>query len=108
ETIARGQTLVLDKTGTVTAGSPALTSVESFGSHEPDELLRLAASLDQVSPHVLAGPILRAASERQLKLSFPIAVSEEFGSGVRGTVEGTEVSIGKSSWILQGKPVPSG
>lgn len=97
ETIARGQTLVLDKTGTVTAGSPALTSVESFGSHEPDELLRLAASLDQVSPHVLAGPILRAASERQLRLSFPTNVTEEFGSGVRGTVEGTEVSIGKSS-----------
>ena len=108
ETIARGQTLILDKTGTVTAGSPALTSVESFGAHEADELLRLAASLDQVSPHVLAGPILRAASERQLKLSFPTNVIEEFGSGVRGTVEGTEVCIGKSSWILQGKPAPPG
>ena len=106
ETIARGQNLVLDKTGTVTAGSPALTSVESFGGYEPDELLRLAASLDQVSPHVLAGPILRAASERQLTLSFPTDVNEEFGSGVRGKVEGTPVSIGKSSWILQGQPAP--
>lgn len=106
ETIARGQTLVLDKTGTVTAGSPALTSVESFGGYEPDELLRLAASLDQISPHVLAGPILRAASERQLTLSFPTDVNEEFGSGVRGKVEGTPVSIGKSSWILQGQPAP--
>ncbi len=106
ETIARAKTLVLDKTGTVTAGSPALTNVESFGAQEPDELLRLAASLDQVSPHVLAGPILRAATERQLRLSFPTDVNEEFGSGVRGKVEGTEIAIGKSSWILQGKTPP--
>jgi heavy metal translocating P-type ATPase len=108
ETIARGKTLVLDKTGTVTVGSPALTNVESFGAHAPDELLRLAASLDQVSPHVLAGPILRAASERQLPLSFPTDVIEEFGSGVRGRIEGTDISIGKISWILQGKTPPSG
>ena len=71
ETIARGQTLVLDKTGTVTAGAPALTNIETFGAQNPDELLRLAASIDQVSPHVLAGPILQAARERGLEISFP-------------------------------------
>jgi len=108
ETIARGKTLVLDKTGTVTAGSPALTNVEVFGNQEPDELLRLAASLDQVSPHVLAGPILRAASEHHLELSFPTEVNEEFGSGVRGKIDGREIAIGKSSWILQGKTAPPG
>jgi heavy metal translocating P-type ATPase len=106
ETIARGKTLVLDKTGTVTAGSPALTNVEVFGNQDPDELLRLAASLDQVSPHVLAGPILRAASERHLDLSFPTEVNEEFGSGVRGKIDGRDIAIGKSSWILQGKAAP--
>lgn len=106
ETIARGKTLVLDKTGTVTAGSPALTNVEAFGNHDPDELLWMAASLDQVSPHVLAGPILRAASERHLELSFPTEVNEEFGSGVRGKIDGREIAIGKSSWILQGKAAP--
>src|SRR5579871_6570920 len=108
ETIARGKTLVLDKTGTVTAGSPALTNVEVFGNQEPDELLRLAASLDQVSPHVLAGPILRAASEHHLELSFPTEVNEEFGSGVRGKIDGREITLGKSSWILQGKTAPPG
>ena len=108
ETLGRGKTLVLDKTGTVTAGSPALTSVEAFGNQDPDELLRLAASLDQVSPHVLAGPILRAASERRLELSFPTEVNEEFGSGVRGKLDGREIAIGKSSWILQGKAAPPG
>src|ERR1019366_4735561 len=106
ETIARGKTLVLDKTGTVTSGSPALTNVECFGSYGVDELLRLAASLDQVSPHVLAGPILRAAHERQLKLSFPAEVSEELGSGIRGKVDGCNIALGKSSWVLQGQAPP--
>jgi heavy metal translocating P-type ATPase len=108
ETLGRGKTLVLDKTGTVTAGSPALTNVEPFGNQEPDELLRLAASLDQVSPHVLAGPILRATSERHLELSFPTDVNEEFGSGVRGKIDRREIAIGKSSWILKGKATPPG
>jgi heavy metal translocating P-type ATPase len=102
ELLGRGSTLVLDKTGTVTAGHPVLTSVETFGSRGPDELLRLAASVDQVSPHVLAGPILRAASERGLELSFPADAHEEFGSGIRGFVDGHEVAVGKSAWVLQG------
>jgi heavy metal translocating P-type ATPase len=104
ETLARGKTLVLDKTGTVTVGAPVLTSVEAFDARDPDELLRLAASLDQVSPHVLAAPILRAARERRLELSFPADVNEEFGAGIRGKVDGAEVAIGKSSWILRGEP----
>ena len=106
ETIARGKTLILDKTGTVTAGSPALTNVECFGTFGADDLLRLAASLDQVSPHVLAGPILRAAIERQLALSFPTEVSEEPGAGIRGKVDGYNVALGKSSWVFQGQAPP--
>jgi P-type E1-E2 ATPase len=106
DTIARGKTLILDKTGTVTAGSPALTNVERFGTFGADDLLRLAASLDQVSPHVLAGPILRAASERQLALSFPTEVSEEPGAGIRCKVDGNNVALGKSSWVLQGQAPP--
>jgi hypothetical protein len=69
-------------------------------------LLRLAASLDQVSPHVLAAPILRAANERQLALSFPTEVSEEPGAGIRGKVDGYKVALGKSSWIFQGQAQP--
>jgi cation transport ATPase len=103
DTIARGKTLILDKTGTVTAGSPALTNVERFGTFGADDLLRLAASLDQVSPHVLAGPILRAASERQLALSFPTEVSEEPGAGIRCKVDGNNVALGKSSWVCRVK-----
>lgn len=108
EALARGQTLVLDKTGTVTTGAPTLTRIESFGAHGPDDLLRLAASLSQASPHVLSGPIVRAARARQLSLSFPSGVEEEFGSGIRGRVADTAVAIGTSSWILHGEPAPPG
>jgi heavy metal translocating P-type ATPase len=100
ETLARGKNLFLDKTGTVTAGTPALTNIESFGRYAPDRLLELAASLDQVSPHVLAGPILKAAADRNLELRFPTDVSEEHGSGIRGKVDGLEVALGKSDWLL--------
>jgi heavy metal translocating P-type ATPase len=102
EALARGKILFLDKTGTVTAGAPALTNIESFGQYTPDRLLELAASLDQVSPHVLAGPILKAAAERGLKLRFPSSVSEEHGSGIRGRVDGLNIALGKSEWLLQG------
>lgn len=106
ETIARAHTLVLDKTGTVTAGAPVLSGVECFGKTDPDELLRLAASLDQVSPHVLARPILRAASERGLSLSFPNQVVEELGAGIRGRIDGRDVALGKALWVLGGQPGP--
>lgn len=107
ETIARATILLLDKTGTVTGGSPVITDVETFGHHSPDEILRLAASLDQVSPHVLAGPIVKAAVDRGFALSFPEDVQEEFGSGVRGTVDGRSVRLGRASWVLEGEPAPA-
>ena len=108
ETLARGRTLFLDKTGTVTAGAPALTNIESFGQYSPDRLLQLAASLDQVSPHVLAGPILKSAADRGLELRFPTAVSEEHGSGIRGRVDGLDIALGKSDWLLRGaSPSPA-
>ncbi len=107
ETLARGRTLFLDKTGTVTAGAPALTEIASFGRYTPDRLLELAASLDQVSPHVLAGPILKAAAGRGLELRFPSEVSEEHGSGIRGRVEGLNIALGKCDWLLQGTAPPA-
>jgi heavy metal translocating P-type ATPase len=102
ELLARAKILVLDKTGTVTVGAPVLSSIESFGVSDPDQILGLAASLDQVSPHVLAGPILKAASDRKLTLSFPEEVTEELGSGIRGRVNGVEVALGKCEWVQPG------
>ncbi len=107
ETLAQGRILLLDKTGTVTKGEPILSGVESLGDFDPDELLRLSASLDQVSPHVLSRPIVKAAVDRGFELAFPEDVSEEFGSGISGTVGGREVKLGRMNWVLSGlKPDP--
>ena len=106
ERLARGTVLLLDKTGTLTAGQPELADVEVFGDHDPDEVLRLAASLDQVSAHVLAAAIVRAARLRNLALEFPTDPHEEHGAGIRGTVAGREVALGKSAWVAARAALP--
>jgi heavy metal translocating P-type ATPase len=107
ETLARGSVLLFDKTGTLTSGVPEVADVEIFGDVPPDELLRLAASLDQVSPHVLAAAIVRAARQRGLSLTFPEGVHEEHGSGIEGKVEGRVVALGKTAWVARGAPQPA-
>jgi len=107
EALARGRVLLFDKTGTLTTGTPEFAEVTAFGDLDPDEVLRLGASLDQVSPHVLATAIVTAARHRGLELSFPEGVREEPGAGIRGTVEGRSVALGKTSWVAQGQPLPA-
>ena len=99
EQLARGSVLLFDKTGTLTAGVPEVVDVEVFDGVGGEELLRLAASLDQVSPHVLAGAIVRAARQRGLDLDFPEDVTERHGSGIAGTVGGRRVAVGKMSFV---------
>ncbi|HZD16608.1 MAG TPA: HAD-IC family P-type ATPase, partial [Actinomycetota bacterium] len=106
ETLARGTVLLFDKTGTLTIGSPEVADVESFDGVDPDEVLRMAASLDQVSPHVLATAIVGAAGRRGLALAFPEQVHEEGGAGISGTVEGRHVALGKAAWVSGGRPLP--
>ena len=71
EALARGRVLLFDKTGTLTTGTPEVAEVTAFGDLDPDEVLRLGASLDQVSPHVLATAIVTAARHRGLELVVP-------------------------------------
>ena len=109
ETLARAKVLVLDKTGTLTSGVPQLSDIEAFsdpGDLAPEELLRLAASLDQVSPHVLAAALVRAARERGLELVFPTDVHERHGAGIEGIVDGHRVALGKASYVSEGAPMP--
>jgi heavy metal translocating P-type ATPase len=99
EALARMSQLLLDKTGTVTTAVPEVTSVERLGSLATDELLRLAASAEQVSVHPFAPVIVREAHSRNLTLSFPERAREEPGSGVEGTVEGRTVRLGQLEWV---------
>ncbi|HZD38253.1 MAG TPA: heavy metal translocating P-type ATPase [Actinomycetes bacterium] len=98
ETLATARVLLLDKTGTLTAGSPRLREVKAFGRLGPAELLRMAASLDQASPHPLAAAITTAARQRGLALSLPTGVEEQHGAGIRGLVDGYAVGLGNAEW----------
>ena len=106
ETLAHGTVLLFDKTGTLTAGIPHVADVEVFDDLTADELLRLAASLDQVSPHVLATSIVRSARERGLTLTFPSDVMERHGAGIEGKVDGSHVALGKTSFVAASVPLP--
>jgi heavy metal translocating P-type ATPase len=98
EQLARCTTLLLDKTGTLTSGHPAVAATVAAGGWPAGDVLRLAASLDQVSGHVLAGAILTAARQRECVLSLPENAEEVAGQGIRGVVEGHHVTVGKAAW----------
>ena len=101
ERLAAGTVMLFDKTGTLTQGQPALADVVTAGDRlDADEVLRLAASLDQVSPHVLASSIVTAATRRGLSLEMPHDVQEEHGYGLLGRVGAHEVRVGKAAWIV--------
>jgi heavy metal translocating P-type ATPase len=99
ERLAAVRILMFDKTGTLTVGHPQVIDVVVGEGASVAEVVRLAASLDQVSPHVLAAAVVQAASERGLSLTLPNDVLEVPGQGVRGDVDGHEVAVGKASWL---------
>lgn len=99
ERLAAARVLLFDKTGTLTAGRPAVVDVVAAGSMSADSVLRMAASLDQVSPHVLAAAVVQAARRRNLALALPEGVTEVPGRGVQGVVEGHAVTVGKATWV---------
>jgi heavy metal translocating P-type ATPase len=105
ERLAGCTTLLLDKTGTLTSGRPALAGIVVAGMWPADDVLRLAASVDQVSRHVLAGAVVRAAAERGCQLALPAQVAEIPGQGIRGVVGGHRVAVGKAAWAgVTGSP----
>ncbi|MEU6378746.1 heavy metal translocating P-type ATPase [Streptomyces sp. NPDC046909] len=95
ENLGRARTLLLDKTGTLTGGHPRVLDVAAAPRWQPAQVLRLAASLDQYSPHVLAQAVVDAARERGLRLSVPADMSEEPGRGASGTLAGRRMTIGR-------------
>ncbi|MFI7604471.1 heavy metal translocating P-type ATPase [Micromonospora sp. NPDC049366] len=100
ELLGRARTLLMDKTGTLTAGRPRASEVVAAPGGDRDEVLRLAASVEQLSPHVLAAAVVGQARERGLRLAEPAEVTEEPGRGVTGRVDGRLVRVGQ----LTGEP----
>ena len=99
ETLARIRALVLDKTGTLTHGDARIVDIRTADSLGPDELLRLAASLDQASKHIVARTIVAEAQARGLMLAIPTEAAETPGEGIAGKVEGRSVMIGSPRFI---------
>jgi len=100
ERLAQCTTLILDKTGTLTAGQPEVTAIIPANPDDlaATEMLALAASLDQVSGHVLAAAIVRAGADRGRRLTQPANVTEVAGQGITGTVGGRDIRLGRARW----------
>ena len=94
ERLEKIDTLIIDKTGTLTEGRPAVTAIRPAPGFAETELLRLAASLERGSEHPLADAILRAAQDRGLTLSEAQDFDSPVGKGVLGTVEGKLIVLG--------------
>jgi Cu+-exporting ATPase len=105
ETLEKVDTLVVDKTGTLTEGRPALTSVTVADGHDEAEVLRLAASLERGSEHPLAASIVAGAERRGLALSPAEEFRSVTGKGVTGRVDGRSVALGNRR-LLEDLKIP--
>lgn len=103
EALARTHTVMFDKTGTLTVGGARLIAVEAVPGHSPDEVLRLAASLEQASQHVVASAIVEAARGKRLSLELPERIVETMGSGLSGLVAGQTVCVGSHQLVYGGR-----
>ncbi len=101
ETAHKLTAVVLDKTGTITEGKPALTDVIAMEGFTEAQLLRLAASAEKSSEHPLAAAIVRGAADRGLPLIEPSAFGAVVGHGVEATIEGRRVLIGKAVLLVE-------
>jgi heavy metal translocating P-type ATPase len=106
EALARTHTVMFDKTGTLTVGGARLVAIETAPGETADEVLRLAASLEQASHHVVASAIVSAAVARGLKLDIPEEVRESLGSGLEGTLAGRRIMAGSYA-LVAGKTRPA-
>ncbi len=99
EALADIRTVIFDKTGTLTVGGARLMAIEAAHGHSGSDILRLAASIEQASQHVVAVAIVRAARARGLSLDFPSRVKEVMGSGLEGEIAGRTVAVGAYAFV---------
>jgi Cu+-exporting ATPase len=101
ETLRKIDTLIVDKTGTLTLGRPVLGLARGIGAFADDEVLRIAASIEQGSEHPLAAAIVAGARERKLELGKADAFESATGAGVRGQVDGRSVVLGSAALLRE-------
>jgi Cu+-exporting ATPase len=101
ERMEKVDTLVVDKTGTLTAGKPSVVAIEVAEGFAEEEILRIAASLERTSEHPLAQAIVQAAEQRGIKLLEPTAVDQPVGKGIVGMVDGQTVQAGNASFLAE-------
>src|SRR5262249_19448137 len=99
EVLREIDTLVVDKTGTLTEGKPKLVSVETTSEFERNDLLQLAASLERGSEHPLAAAIVTGAEERGVSFGKAESFSSLTGKGVKGTANGHVVALGNKALL---------
>jgi heavy metal translocating P-type ATPase len=99
ETLAQIRSIVLDKTGTLTHGHARIVSVQAADGITADELLRIAASLDQASKHIIAQTIVAEARGKGLALTIPTEAVETPGEGIAGRVDGRAVAVGGLHYV---------
>ncbi len=101
ERFEKVDTLVLDKTGTLTEGRPSVTAIRPAAGFDEAELLRLSASLERGSEHPLADAVVRAATDRDLVLSEASEFDSPVGRGVTGVVDGRRVALGNGRYLKE-------
>ena len=100
ETLARVRSLVIDKTGTLTHGRARVVAIEAAPGLAAEEVIGIAASLDQASKHIIAQTLVAEAHKRRLRLAVPSGVTEQPGEGIEGSVEGRRVIVGGLGFVL--------
>jgi len=101
ETIDKIDTIVLDKTGTITKGAPTLAALRSTADLTEQDLLKIAASLERASEHPLGQALVQAARDRNLPLDEPTDIHTAPGKGISGKVNGRAVILGTAEWMSQ-------
>jgi len=101
EILEKVDTLVVDKTGTLTEGKPKLVGVEAQTASDADQVLRLAASLERASEHALGIAIVQGALDRRIKLAEPTEFVYSAGKGIQGIVDGRGVAVGNAALMVE-------
>ena len=110
ELLSRTETVLLDKTGTLTHGGPAISDISVAPGYTEEEVIRIAASVDQYSPHIVAKSIVEYAKSRKIAVSTCIDVKEVPGHQISGVLDGKRVTVGQLTvaqpeWLTFTKPL---